>query len=153
MWTKWRRLFRQRGNEQKQLLVTTLSGRVNGNDVTKWELTLADALKKIPDHGQFKILVNLHGFEAENIQIHKRYRTILPLLLAGYGYRIGYLDMFPKASVKLTNTRGIRCVAMANVHHDADKMNDYQRRFSNLHEQYFSDPEDAWNWIKCVVIT
>jgi hypothetical protein len=91
--------------------------------------------------------VNLFGFKAENFEVHKAYRNIIPLLLADFGYRIGYLDMFPEASVELRHYRGIRCVAMANVHQDATKMKDYQERFSNSHEQYFTDQETAVNWI------
>jgi hypothetical protein len=136
-----------------KILVTTLRGKVNEEDVDSWEASLTNTLASIPDGTRFKILVNLHGFEAENMDVHKRYRTIMPLLLAQYGYRIGYLDMFPEAEIELHHTRGIRCIAMANVHHNADKMNDYQRRFANVHEHYFTEPEDAWNWITNVVIT
>jgi hypothetical protein len=129
------------------LLVTTLSGKIDSNDVDTWHFTLKNAAAKIPDESSFKILVNLYGFEAETTAVHKKYRTIMPLFLADYGYRIGYLDMFPEAAIQLGTTRGIRCVAMANVHHNADKMNDYQNRFSSEHEQYFTDQEGALRWI------
>lgn len=131
-----------------QLLVTRLSGILNEEDIVAWKASLEAALATVPDNGSFKILVNLHGFQAENYEVHKKYRVIIPLLLAGYGYRIGYLDMFPEADVVLRNTRGIRCLAMANVHHDNTKMEDYSRRFSGPAEAYFTVPGDALDWIQ-----
>jgi len=134
--------------QAEQLVVTKLSGKVNSNHVQQWKESLDAVFKNIPEHTSFKMLVDLHGFEAESTEVHKEYRSIIPLLLADYGYRIGYLDMFPEATVELRNIRGIQCVAMANVHHNADKMQDYETRFSKPHEHYFTDPDAAMNWIK-----
>lgn len=133
--------------QKRQLLITRLCGVLNGQDICRWSASLENAFRKIPDNGKFKILVNLHGFRAADMETHKRFRTIMPALLADYGYRIGYLDMFPEANVELKNTRGIRCVAMANVHHEETKMNDYQARFGSDSEAYFTDPAKARNWI------
>jgi hypothetical protein len=134
--------------QTEQLVVTKLSGKVNSNHVQQWKESLDAVFKNIPEHTSFKMLVDLHGFEAESTEVHKEYRSIIPLLLADYGYRIGYLDMFPEATVELRNIRGIQCVAMANVHHNADKMQDYETRFSKPHEHYITEPDKAMSWIK-----
>lgn len=133
---------------QDNLIITRLSGLLNTEDIKAWETSLHEALAHIPDNTSFKILVNLHGFTAGHVDVHKQYRNIMPLLLAGYGYRIGYLDMFPEATVELTITRGITCKAMANVHQDETKMNDYEKRFSKAHERYFINSDEALSWIR-----
>lgn len=132
----------------EQLLVTKLNGKMNSIDIERWKDSLHAVMDTIPGNTSFKILVDLHGFEAENTEVHKEYRAIIPLLLADYGYRIGYLDMFPEATAEMQNKRGVQCVAMANVHHNADKMLDYETRFSKPHEHYFTEPEAALNWIR-----
>jgi hypothetical protein len=132
---------------EQKLLVTRLSGLLNSSDINAWKDSLYKASEAMPDNSSFKILVDLHGFKAENFEVHKEYRTIMPLFLAEFGYRIGYLDMFPEASVELKNNRGIRCVAMANVHQDESKMKDYQEKFSKAFEQYFTDSRAGTQWI------
>lgn len=132
----------------EQLVITRLQGKITGNDVQRWKGSLHAVMNTIPDDKKFKILVDLYGFEAENTEVHKEYRSIIPLLLADYGYHIGYLDMFPEATIELQNKRGIQCVAMANVHHNADKMLDYQIRFGREHEHYFTETDAALAWIK-----
>ena len=134
----------------EQLVVTRLNGTISSSDVHSWKTSLHAVMNSIPENSRFKILVDLHGFEAENTEVHKEYRTVIPLLLAGYGYRIGYLDMFPEASIDLQYQRGIQCIAMANVHHNAEKMQDYETRFSKPHEHYFTDPDAALQWISTI---
>lgn len=134
----------------QKILELRLSGLLNQDDLRAWQAEIAEAMKQVPSHTSFKALVNLHGFKADNIDTHKAFRTIVPLLLADYGYRIGYLDLFPEASVELKQTRGIRCVAMANVHQDETKMSLYQQQYSNQREQYFTDPALAVRWIACL---
>lgn len=134
----------------QRLIITTLRGKLKVCDLSYWEESLHTSLKQIGDQSEFKILVNLYGFEAENFLIHQEYRTIIPLLLADYGYRIGYLDMFPEANLIVKNIRGIQCIAMANVHHDEEKMADYEMRFGKSNEKYFTEYETALNWITTV---
>lgn len=130
-----------------QVLEIRLSDIVSFEDIETWKLVIRKAVAEIPDNSEIRVLVNLFGFKAENVEVHKAYRNIIPLLLADFGYRIGYLDLFPEASLELSNHRGIRCVAMANVHQDATKMSTYQERFSTAREQYFTDQEAAVDWI------
>lgn len=131
----------------EQLIVTRLSGKLGIEDIIEWEKDLLKTMEYIPDEMSFKILVDLSDFEAENMEAHKYFRNIIPQLLADYSYRIGYLNMFPEVSIQLTKKRDIECIAMANVHHNEEKMSDYQFRFSNQHEQYFTNTDKAMKWI------
>ncbi|MEJ8843685.1 hypothetical protein WG954_14940 [Lacibacter sp. H375] len=135
-------------HSSQQMLVAKLSGKLNAEDIRHWNNLLLGAMDNLNDNSVFKIVVDLHGFEAEDMEVHKQFRTIIPALLADYNYRIGYLDMFPEANIELKQTRGIRCIAMANVHHNAEKMLDYQTRFGNEHEHYFTESDMALAWIK-----
>lgn len=136
----------------EQLVTTRLSGLLDTADIQYWENTLIGTIKQVPDNTDVKMLVDLHGFKAENFEVHKQYRNIIPLLLARHGYRIGYLDMFPEATITLSTEQGIRVVAMANVHQDETKMKDYQEKFSNPFEQYFTDSAAALAWILSVTL-
>lgn len=117
-----------------QLIVAKISGKLNREDIELWKDSLLNVVNNLPDNTVFKIMVDLHGFEADDMEVNKQFRTINPLLLADYNYRIGYLDMFPETNVELKQTRGISCISMANIHRNADKMLAYQTRFANEHE-------------------
>jgi len=133
---------------EEQLLITHLSGRVGSLDVERWKQSLDTSLSAIPDNGAFKIMVNLYGFKASDFEVHKKYRVIIPSLLADYGHRTGYLALFPEVEVPLTYTRGIICQAAVHVHQDATKINDYDTRFRSANERFFTDPVQAERWIR-----
>lgn len=140
---------------ENQLLITHISGDVSLEDVERWEQTLNSALQQIPDNTLFKILVNLHGFTAINIEAHKRFRTIIPITLAQYNWKAGYVNLFEEEAQKLElhSIRGIRCVAAAHVHQDATKMERYESNFSHEKEHYFTDPDEAKAWIDRVPVS
>jgi hypothetical protein len=142
------KIMRSEWHSKEHLLITKISGKLNKQDIESWRNSLLTAMSSIPAKSTFKMLVDLYGFEADNMEVHKEFRTIIPSLLADYNYRIDYLDMFPEATVELKRTRGISCIAMANVHHNAEKMSDYQTRFGKYHEQYFTESEAALSWIR-----
>ena len=134
---------------EKKLLVTELSGDITIADIGKWEASLYSVFDKIEDGGTFKIFVDLVGFKAVSIEAHKRYRDIIPLVLAGYGWRVGYLNLFEEAAgLKLTNKRGVSCIGAAHAHHDATKIEKYQSMFGTDREQFFTDPVRARAWIE-----
>lgn len=135
-------------NPDQKLVVTHLRGEVNNEDVDLWEKSLQDALEQIENNDVFKILVNLFGFNAIDIDVHKRFREIIPSTLATYGFRTGYIGLFENVSLILTDKRGIRCLAAAHVHQDATKMEEYQRRFGKQDEGFFADPVKADDWIR-----
>lgn len=132
----------------KKLLVSRLSGEVKLHDIELWEQSLHLALGQIEDGGIFKILVNLWGFKAASLEAHKRYREIIPLTLANYGWKVGYVDLFEEsASMEITNIRGIQCVGAAHVHQDETKIDKYEALFGRVNEHFFTDPQHAEEWI------
>lgn len=132
---------------EERLIITTITGDVDEEDISRWKQTLEATLAKVEDNGRFKIFVNLHGFKAVDFESHKKFRVIIPSTLAGYGFRVGYLGLFPEAEVVLTNTRGIQCVAAVHVHHDETKINSYDSHFGHGMERFFTDPVVAEKWI------
>tara|TARA_R110001632_G_scaffold188596_3_gene309118 strand:- start:742 stop:1230 length:489 start_codon:yes stop_codon:yes gene_type:complete len=132
----------------KKLLVTRISGTVTLSDVIMWEDSLYKALQEIQDNDVFKIYVNLFGFKAQDVETHKKFRNIIPVTLSKYGWRVGYLDLFEEANdLKLSCTRGIRCLGAAHVHQDKSKINKYQFFFGIDNEAYFHNPSQASKWI------
>src|SRR5687767_4586175 len=103
---------------ENKLIVTNISGDIQTQDVAVWEHDLRSRLEQIPENSVFKILVNMYGFKAVDIESHKKFRTIVPLTLAQYGWKVGYLGLFEDEANTMTfeNKRGIRCVAAAHVH-------------------------------------
>ncbi|MBM9577904.1 hypothetical protein JWG45_12175 [Leptospira sp. 201903070] len=133
---------------EKQLISTTISGKVEVQDVELWEKTLLETLEKIPDNGVFKIFVNLHGFEAANLEAHKRFRTIIPKVLSDYGWKVGYLNLFEESKqMQFRNLRGIRCIGAVHVHQDETKINSYEEKFGRDNEHFYTDPKTAEDWI------
>lgn len=134
-------------NADQRLLTTVLSGNVNLEEIEAWKASLAAALQQIPDNSEFKMFVNLHGFKATDFEAHKAMRTVIPLALADYNFRAGYVDLFENVDLPLHKKRGITCKATVHVHHDASKIDEYDRRFGNERERFFTDPELGADWI------
>lgn len=135
---------------EKQLVVTEISGDIDKADIEKWETSLTQTLAKIEDNKAFKIFVNLYGFKAVNIDAHKKFRDIVPLTLAQYGWKVGYVNLFEEEAkdLVLSTTRGIKCIGAAHAHQDATKMDLYETRFSSANEHFFVDPQAALQWIE-----
>lgn len=131
------------------MLITQISGDVDKDDIEHWEASLLAALDLIEDNSTFKIFINMHGITPVNVEAHKRFRTIIPLTLADYGWKVGYVNLFEEdaKSMKIRNHRGIRCIGAAHSHHDETKMTLYKSRFSNEREKYFTDPKEARAWV------
>ena len=134
---------------EESLLVTELKGPLAVADIEAWERSLHSVLSQLPDNTSFKILVDLVGLAPVDVETHKRYRSIVPLALAKNGWRIGYLDLFEEANdLVLTAERGVRCVKAAHAHHDAYKIEEYERRFGKPAERFFTDSAAALAWLK-----
>jgi hypothetical protein len=133
---------------EKSLVVSRLSGNVDKADISEWEKSLLDTLNGMEDHTSFKIFVDLHGFQAADLDAHKRFRGIVPLTLAQYDWKVGYVDLFEEAkTLAFSATRGIRCVGAAHCHQDATKIELYEARFSRAGEHFFTDRQKALDWI------
>lgn len=140
---------------EKRLVVTHISGEIEKDDIERWEKSFKGVLDQIEDGTTFKIFVNMHGFQAVNIDAHKRFRAIIPLTLADYGWKVGYVDLFEAEARAMTYkaTRGIKCVGAAHAHQDATKMELYETRFSSDREHFFLDPARARQWIEDLEMT
>lgn len=135
-----------------RLIITQISGDMEKADVIRWEESLLDALDQIEEGGTFRIFVNLHGFTALNLDAHKYFRNIVPLTLADYGWKVGYLAMFEQESSKLvvTTKRDIRCLAAVHCHQDETKIEKYESLYSSPNERFFADPGMAEAWIRSI---
>jgi len=139
----------------KRLLVTHISGELDKSDIEKWEKGFKNKLASLEDDTSFKILVDMYGFKAIDLDAHKRFRDIIPLTLADYGWKVGYLDLFEEEAGAITfkSLRGLKCVGAAHTHQDATKMDLYETRFSRNREHFFSDPVQARQWIEDLIIS
>jgi len=134
----------------RRLLVTRLQGTVGTDDVRRWIDGLHRELDRIADDTRFNIIVDLHGYEPGDLGAHKEMRTVVPLTLTRYGFRTAFFDLFDPVDVPLERTRGITCVAAAHVHHDADKMDEYNHRIGRPNERFFTDYRAAEAWIEAL---
>lgn len=135
---------------EKRLIVTHISGELDKSDIEQWETGFKNTLVKIEDNATFKIFINTYGFKAVDIDEHKRFRGIVPLMLADYGWKVGYVDLFEEEAKTITyrNTRGVQCVGAAHSHQDETKMALYEIRFGSDRERFFLDPIQARQWIE-----
>jgi hypothetical protein len=138
---------------EEKLVITRISGEADIAEIEAWDHSLQEALSRIEDNGTFKILVNLHGFQAANLAAHKRFRTVIPATLANYGWKAGYVNLFEEAAdLQLTRTRGIACLAAAHVHQDQSKIEKYDSLFGKETERFFTDPALGEGWIRSIVL-
>ena len=123
---------------ENSLIITRLKGEVDETDVKEWNQSLQETFAKLPNHSKFKILIDLYGFQAKNLEVHKQYREIVPLTLARFGWKVGYVDMFERK----------KCVAAVHVHQDETKINKYEELYSRENEHFWTDLEKAEEWIR-----
>jgi hypothetical protein len=139
---------------EEKTIDTRVCGAVNFYDIEQWEKSLHLALEQIESGGVFKIMVDLFGFSPNSVETHKRFRSVIPVTLSQYGWKVGYVDLFDEAAEKLqyVNTRDIRCIAAAHAHQDESKIGLYERSYSRYNEHFFTNPEEARKWLKRVSI-
>jgi hypothetical protein len=129
------------------ILTTRLQGRVTVEEVKGWAALLAEAIGRIPDDTPFKLLVDLCEYEPAELEAHKAMRMVIPLTLAQHGLRTALLDLFEPVALPLQTVRGVRCTAVAHVHHDESKMGEYERRLGRAKERFFTDAAEAEEWL------
>ncbi len=138
---------------EEKLVITQLSGELDETDIDEWQRSLKGVLQQLEPNSKFKILVNLHGFKATDFEAHKKFRVVVPQLLANYGWYVGYLRMFPEATITIQSHQSIYCVAAAHVHHDETKIENYATNYSMRNEAFFTDPERARVWIDAIAVS
>ena len=132
----------------QKLLITRLYGDITVETVRHWQASLQRALSQIEADSEFKMIVDLYGYELKDIAAHKEMRLVIPLTLANYGFRTALLDLFDPVELPLQKTRGITCRAVAHIHHDAYKMAEYERRLGRENERFFTEYDQALAWIQ-----
>jgi hypothetical protein len=138
--------------KEKRLVITELSGDLGSEDIEAWQQSLVTVLEELEPGTKFKILVDLYGYKALDFEAHKKFRVIVPQMLAEYGWYVGYLRMFPEASLFIRSRQNVFCVAAAHVHHDETKIRNYSENYSMRNERFFIDPEAARTWIDAVAV-
>jgi DNA-binding transcriptional ArsR family regulator len=134
---------------ESRLLITELAGQVTLETVNAWQEELLETSERIPAGSTFTMLVDLRGYEMGEVErsVHRVMREVIPRLLAAFGFRPGYLDLFePSQEIAVTRQQAT-CVAVAHVHHDADKMAGYNERLARSNERWFTDRAEAERWI------
>jgi hypothetical protein len=135
---------------EKSILITRLRGLISVNDVRSWIQGFEQAAKLIPSNSGFKLLSDLHGFTAENVEAHKAMRTIIPLFLSQHGMKPGFARLFPEVPVTVVTLEAKRCVASAHVHHDVTKITKYHTELSTASEDFFTDSDAAEKWLNAI---
>lgn len=131
-----------------KILSIQLSGIINSDDLIKFQSLIIDCCEIIPDKSVIKVLIDLTGFEAFDLKVHKQFRNILPNTLLNLGWKIGYLKLFEEAKdIKPINIRGIQCIALAYCHHDESKMINYEANCGSEYEHYFTNSKIAFEWL------
>lgn len=134
----------------QHLLHLRLSGNIDSNDIALWNAKIQRAKDEIPNNSVIKCLLDLTGFKAVNIQVHKEFRNIVPSLLLNFNYKIGFIDLFPEAEFTLSSERGICCIAYANAHDDEEKMKKYSTLFNSTTEFYSTNAIEAAAFIASI---
>ena len=135
-------------NASTGTLVTRLRGAVTLGEVRQWREGLAQTLDRLAGDTRFKLIVDVRDYEPEDMAAHKEMRVVIPLMLAEHGFRTALLDLFEPVDLSTRMTRGIACVAVAHVHHDSGKMEEYDARLGRDRERFFTDYEVAVSWIE-----
>ena len=132
----------------QRVVATGLLGTVQHDDVVAWEEELTSVLDALSNTSTFSMLFDLSTYEPGSLVAHKAMRTVVPEALARHGMRPAYLDLFePIPEMTIASDEVARCVAFANVHHNADRMVDYEQRAGKPDQRFFSDLAAAHRWI------
>lgn len=144
-----KRIFTNTWHPLTRILISELSGDIYLDEIENWEQSLITKLNKIESNIEFKIFINLHGFKAIDLIAHKRFRTIIPTILAEYNWKVGYVNLFENEAkdLVLKRSRGITCIAAAHCHDDATKIERYENMFGKYNERFFTEPSVAFDWL------
>lgn len=130
------------------ILQTELKGPVTREDVELWKRDLYAELDRIPSGRQFRLLLDLDGYEPVDMEAHKAMRLVIPTLLLNHGMRPAYADLFDEpGDLHISMVRNRRCFAFANVHHDENKMSQYEMKIGRSDQRFFTDPDKARQWL------
>lgn len=138
-------------DQKNKLFYTRISGLIGFDEVNKWEAGMLKESQNIPSDTQFKFLVDEQNYQFKDIEVHKFKRDVMPKFLATFGFKLSVLSEEDKKILDesvTTNDKNIRCIAVAMVHHDKEKMQAIDHEFGQENEKYLSNMETAKNWLK-----
>jgi hypothetical protein len=134
----------------EKIFLTQLGGLIDVETLRRWKALLRQTFQKIGPNERFKFISDLCGYQPASQEVHREMREVVPVVLASYGFRSVLLDIYEGIEVKLGNIRGINCYAAAHVHHDREKMDEFDERFGLPAERFFSDLDTAREWARMV---
>jgi hypothetical protein len=137
---------------RQAILRTRFPGPAGIAEVVAWRAGLYAAAASIPRLSSFKLLVDLRGYEVSVMEpsVHKVQREIVPIFLATYHFRTGFIDFFGVKGDTVRYREEAHCRGVAHVHHDAPKMELYRQTLGRDDESFFSSLPEAEAWIASV---
>lgn len=132
------------------ILRTRLSGVLRPDELRDWSDGLERASREIGSGTPFAMLVDLRGYEVgeQDPEIHRVQREIVPTFLARHGFEVGFFRMYEVENTIPPDPSLGRCVAVAHVHHDRNKLELYNERIATARERFFWDAEEAERWLR-----
>jgi hypothetical protein len=133
----------------RSILRTRFSGPAGIAQVVSWRAGLYAAAAAIPARTVFKLLVDLRGYQVGSMDpsVHKVQRDVIPLFLATYHFRTGFIDFFGVKGEVIPIKEDARCIAVAHVHHEGPKVELYRQTLGRENETFFSQIQEAEAWI------
>ena len=134
---------------RQAILRTRFAGPSGIAEVVAWRAGLYAAAAAIPRLAAFKLLADLRGYEAAEMDppVHKVQREVIPLFLSTYHFRTGFIDFFGVKGDIVRYREEAHCVGVAHVHHDGPKMDLYRQTLGREDESFFSALPEAEAWI------
>lgn len=133
----------------RHILRTRFSGPAGIAQVVSWRAGLYAAAASIPRGAAFKLIVDARGYSVADIDpsVHKVQREVIPLFLATYHFRTGFIDFFGVKGEVVAAKEDARCMAVAHVHHECPKMELYRQTLGRADENFFCLIQEAESWI------
>lgn len=141
IWTEWRK--------EEGILATRVAGVLRKEDVERWSEGLKGEGASIEPGTPFRMLVDIRGYEVaeQDREVHQAQRVVIPNFLAVHGFVVGFFRLFEaEPEVEADPSKG-RCVAVAHVHHDCGKMENYNAQLGRDEERFFCDVGEARAWL------
>ena len=131
------------------MLYSRLSGVIGIEENILWKRGLYLEHGKIEKNGIFKMALDVRGYEFANIEAHKFHRTIIPFFLAENNLTLSTLIDDDLVELKKgAQPCGKKCLAVAMIHHDLEKMENLDRTYGTATERYFHDYDEGYAWIR-----
>ncbi|MEP0914926.1 hypothetical protein NDI45_28940 [Leptolyngbya sp. GB1-A1] len=137
-------------NSTEQILRTRISGILHQEQVEAWEQSLEQVSRQIPKHLDFTMLIDIQGYEVseQDKAVHQQQRVVIPTFLARHDFEVGFFRLFEVQNTISPNLDRARCVAVAHVHHDCNKMALYNQNLGRSNERFFCQLSEAEAWLQ-----